>query len=145
MIVPNNFWTIGAYHMEVDRILLVTKQSTLVIDSKQWEVLSETGHKSLIHPQIMSNFCHACQPDYESNFQYNETGFLQIFKLRKPDLHEDIRSEHPNIALEKVNNERIYSWVARFDFVHSEENPKGRLVLSNPKEQSVLLTGDDCW
>ena len=82
----------------------------------------------------MSYFCHACQPDYESLFQYNETGFLQIFKLRKPDLHEDIRSEHANIILDKANNEMIYSWVARFEFVHSEENAKGRLVLSSPKE-----------
>ena len=54
MLIPNTFWTIAAYQMDQDNLLLVTKHQTFILDSKEWVVLSETDHKGLIHRSIMT-------------------------------------------------------------------------------------------
>ena len=138
--IASKYWTIAAYHLEHDHLLVATKGSTIVVDSENWTVLSNIKQQELIHEQFKGQVSYCCQPDYDLNFCEKGAGFLRTFENTAPYVPKDIQSNHAAIKHHEEDEDN-FTWLARFSFDYEQ----GRMILKEATTESILFEGELCW
>ena len=118
---------VGCYHLEGDKLLLITTETTTVLSAIDLQPLTTHYHKQLIDSAYSEyGKSYLCKPDHGAK------SFLIVFD-KAFSIPTHIRPAH------EVKGTLNYdSWIGRFTFVQEENE----LIRSTGKHDSLLLRGE---